>query len=319
MEKCLMKEVDLEQIMIDVFNKPYKIKSITRILGGAQKGVYKVVCREGFTCVLYIWDESLSYFESIHTEEEFTSNSAYLFKENYELLNRYNVRVPEIYHIELDKNKLGFSYALVQYIDGEALEAIMNKEQIDATAMLIDLKDNIQKMHGIKSSYVGDLKYRREDTFSCHSYIKKSLDEALIYLFEQDERMSKLKKELLVLSETLYKAIEPRQAYTLIHYELGPNHVMVDSKGQTYLIDFEGMKYFDFEYEYSFLQLRFGKYYNKLEGQEVDQNRMKFYLFYHHIAALEGANHLLQHGYYDKKVLSSMLTYNYEAITNQFL
>ncbi|WP_237172653.1 phosphotransferase [Paenibacillus lutimineralis] len=99
---------------------------------------------------------------------------------------------------------------------------------------------------------VGDLKYSREEAFSCKEYIKQSLDDALMYLFENYEPIAKLKRQLIDASNELYAKIEERKEYSLIHFELGPNHVMVDQQGKTYIIDFEGMKYFDLEYEYSF-------------------------------------------------------------------
>ena len=42
--ECLMKKSLLEKILRKVFNKAYKVIVITRLLGGAQKGTYKVEC-----------------------------------------------------------------------------------------------------------------------------------------------------------------------------------------------------------------------------------------------------------------------------------
>lgn len=319
MQQCLMSQADLQKIMKKVFKKDYEVMTITRLLGGAQKGTYKVECSNEFAYVLYIWDASLSYFENVHTEEAFTSNSAFLFKQNYDLLTAHHIRVPELYHIDLSKAIFPFEYALVQYIDGGELEDLLYNPQVDTTSIMMDLKENMRKLHCIKSSRVGDLKYTREEHFSCKAYIKESLDDALLYLFEHYEPIARLKKQLIDVSHMLYAKIEERKEYALIHFELGPNHVMVDQKGHTYLIDFEGMKYFDLEYEYSFLQLRFGKYYSELSSLEVDNHRMKYYLFYHHIAAIEGAYQLLTQDYYNLEAVNNMIHYNYEAILKNYL
>ena len=319
MEQCLMSKENLQKVIRKVFKKEYQINSFTRILGGAQKGVYKVECSEQFLCVLYIWDESLSYFKNLHTKESFTSNSAYLFKKNYDLLTSYNIRVPKIYHIDLSKINFSFEYALVEYIEGGELEPLMYTSQRDINLIMEDLRENLRKLHMIKSTRVGDLKYTMEENYSCNAYIKQSLDNALMYLFQNYEPMTKLKKELRDVSNRLYAKVEERQEYSLIHFELGPNHVMVDKQGKTYLIDFEGMKYFDLEYEYSFLKLRYGKYYSKLKSMPIDDHRMKYYLLYHHIMAIEGAHQLMAQNYYDLEQLKGMIKYNYEAILANYL
>ena len=319
MEQCLMGKEDLREIMREIFKREYQINSITRIPGGAQKGTYKVECSEQFSCVLYIWDESLSYFKSVHTKEAFISNSAYLFEKNYDLLTSYNIRVPKIYHIDLSKTKFPFEYALAQYIEGGELESLMHTSQVDIPLIMRDLKDNIRKLHSIKSSRVGDLKYTRGEDFSCKEYTKQSLDKALMYLFQNYEPVSKLKRELIDISNQLYNHIKERKDYSLIHFELGPNHVMVDKEGKTYLIDFEGMKYFDLEYEYSFLKLRYGKYYPSLRSMPVDNHRIKYYLLHHHIMAIEGAHQLITKDYYDLADAREMIEYNYGAILRNYI
>lgn len=319
MAECLMKKSLLEKILRKVFNKDYKVIAITRLLGGAQKGTYKVECDQGLSFVLYIWDTSLSYFEAKHTAEEFTSSSAYLFKANYELMVKHDVRVPKLYYIDLSKSVVSFEYALVEYIDGGELEERLYNPKIDCSSSLLDLKQNLQKLHSITSKQVGDLKYTRDEGFSCKDYVKASLEQSLTYLIENYEPIARLKEPLLNISERLYEEIEERKSYHLIHFELGPNHVMVDRHGKTYLIDFEGMKYFDLEYEYSFLKLRFGKYYPEIISLPVDEKRLKYYLLNHHLSALDGAHHLLVQNYYDMDDVKQMLKSNYQAIVENYL
>lgn len=195
----------------------------------------------------------------------------------------------------------------------------MYGSQVDITLTMRDLKDNMRKLHSIKSSMVGDLNYLRGEAFSCKEYIKQSLDNALMYLFENYEPIAKLKRQLIDVSNGLYAKIAERKEYSLIHFELGPNHVMVDQQGKTYLIDFEGIKYFDLEYEYSFFKLRYGRYYPELKSISVDENRMKYYLLYHHITVVEGAHQLMAQDYYDLEHIKGMIQYNYEAIITNYL
>lgn len=67
----------------------------------------------------------------------------------------------------------------------------------------------IRKLHSIKSSMVGDLKYSRGEAFSCKEYIKKSLDDALMYLFENYEPIAKLKRQFVMyISQTAQQVSE---------------------------------------------------------------------------------------------------------------
>lgn len=76
-------------------------------------------------------------------------------------------------------------------------------------------------------------------------------------------------KANMILNQ-IYGNIEESDEYSFIHYELGPNHVMVDENNVTYLIDIEGAKFFDVEMEYSFLQMRFGQNYYYLKRDNVN-------------------------------------------------
>lgn len=319
MEQCLIKKEELQTLIQTVFEKDYEITAITRLLGGAQKGVYKVDCSNLFSCVLYIWDDSLSYFDASEIKEIFTSNSAILFERNYELLKTHGISVPKLYDIDRSKTTFPFEYALVEYIDGSDLESLLYNEKVDCILMLRDLRDNLKKVHSIKNPEVGDLRGYQDSTFCCEDYVKQSLECSLAYLFEHYEPIKELKEQLVKVSCMLYESIEKRKEYSFIHWELGPNHVMVDRFNKIYLIDIEGMKFFDIEYEYSFLQLRFGKYYLDVASLSVDPNRMKYYKFYHHISCIEGGCYLINQDYYDLSDAYGMVEYNYNELLTNYL
>lgn len=52
-----------------------------------------------------------------------------------------------------------------------------------------------------------------------------------------------------------------REEYGLVHGELGPDHVLVTPAGEAVMIDFEGLAYFDIEWDHAWLQMRFGDTY----------------------------------------------------------
>lgn len=52
----------LQKYMSKVFGSSYLVSSVSRMQGGAQKVVYKVDCANGFSCVLYVWDLAMNFF-----------------------------------------------------------------------------------------------------------------------------------------------------------------------------------------------------------------------------------------------------------------
>lgn len=98
----------------------------------------------------------------------------------------------------------------MQYIDRGALEDLLYNPQVDTTSIMVDLKENMRKLHCIKSSRVGELKYTREEYFSCKTSIKQALEDAFLYLSEHYEPITRLKKQLMDLSHMLYTKIEER-------------------------------------------------------------------------------------------------------------
>ena len=87
------------------------------------------------------------------------------------------------------------------------------------------------------------------------------LGRALAQLTEiagRDRRAAAGQDRLEDALRSLAEPVEPRTAATLIHGELGPDHVLLDRHGDPVLIDIEGAKYFDAEAEHVWMRMRFG-------------------------------------------------------------
>jgi hypothetical protein len=93
------------------------------------------------------------------------------------------------------------------------------------------------------------------------------------------------------LAELLHALAEPLRARTsssLVHGELGPDHVLLDHHGAPVLIDIEGLMYFDAEWEHVFLRLRFGEHYRQLIRPALDPDRLRFYQLAMHLDLVAG-------------------------------
>lgn len=126
--------------------------------------------------------------------------------------------------------------------------------------------------------------------------------------------IAKNKSKLMAILNDLFEKIVPRDNYTFVHSELGPNHVMVDGNLETFLIDIEGAKFFDVEYEHSFLQFRFGSFYQQLKIDQLDPDRLTFYALHLHIAYLLAASELKEKGYHDQKELEQIISFNLDQV-----
>ena len=82
--------------------------------------------------------------------------------------------------------------------------------------------------------------------------------------------------------------ILPRSEHSLIHGELGPDHVALDRHGHPVILDIEGLIYFDIGWEHVFLHLRFGQNYHFLHHPGLDHDRLKLYRFAMHLSLVAG-------------------------------
>jgi len=87
---------------------------------------------------------------------------------------------------------------------------------------------------------------------------------------------------------SLADPIEPRAAAALVHGELGPDHVLLDHRGEPVMIDIEGAMYFDVEVEHVWMRMRFGEHYAKLRRSGLDEDRLRFYQLCMHLDLVAG-------------------------------
>ena len=115
----------------------------------------------------------------------------------------------------------------------------------------------------------------------------------------------------LLLDETLRglaASVRPRDGYALIHGELGPDHVSIDDLGQPVVVDIEGAMYFDVEWEHAFLRLRFGRHYEWLRVDGLDERRMRLYALALDLSLIEGPLRLLDGDYPERELMLAVVS-----------
>jgi hypothetical protein len=99
----------------------------------------------------------------------------------------------------------------------------------------------------------------------------------------------------------LAEAVRPRAEYSVVHGELGLDHVLVDRDGNPVLIDIEDLMYFDVEWEHLFPQLRHpeGRY-RRLTAQGLDGARLALHTLTQRLSLTAGPLRLLDGDFPDR-------------------
>lgn len=307
-------EKEIERKVKKYFGEERELKDIERLLGGAQKHVYLVTLDNGFKFVVYVWDKSTNYFSDSERidSNEFLSSSPLMFKLNNELMKKHGVNTPKLYYIDSSFEQP--TYAFVEYIDGVDLDYIIENQPERLNDSLHSLKESIDKLHEIKAKEVGQVNNLLGENFNQIKYCYDGAVQSIKYLIKVDSENSNIYVPLNEILEKLIKKIDERSEFKLIHSELGPNHVMVDKDNNAYIIDIEGARFFDLEYEESFLKIRFNNNYKYLKSDNLDETRMDFYHICHCVVNLAGAYELLYKNYYDTEDILGMINYFTKAI-----
>ncbi|WP_339789977.1 phosphotransferase [Paenibacillus sp. FSL R7-0313] len=304
---------ELQDYVYNVFGAGYHITQSARIHGGAQKVIYKIDCTNGFTCMLYVWDISSNYFqEEILNEPTFHSSyGSELFTLNTRFLAQHGIRTPTLYDLNNDRDRHAYDFALVEYVDGQKAEAyFQHKNHKDRNELFQRIGDMLSTMHNIQRNVYGNANDNSKKAGPCYKIQRLDAETALSYA---SKHMTDIRKNNERLLEKLYEleaAIQPRDLYSFIHGELGPDHIWIDHAMQPCLIDIEGAGFFDLEYEHSFLEFRFGDFYHYLKNNDLDPERMTFYRFCHHLSLISGGLKLLHRQFPDQQFARGLAEYH---------
>lgn len=294
----------------EIFGENYELVSMEGILGGAQKHTYRAVCSNGFSFVVYQWDQSTTYFEK-NDADIFCSSSAELFQLNNALMRENHVLTPELYYMDKSRLEGDFEYAFVEYIDGHDMDYIKEHQPERLPAIWESLRRIITHLHNIKSNCPGQLERMLDADFDIGSYELNGMRENCLYLQKHDPEYEKYYLNAYNKAKEYLNKFKKRDSYRFIHGELGPNHVMVDANNNAYLIDIEGAKFCDVEEELGFLNMRFDeKVYSS--SYDIDENRMLFYYIGHCFGNMSGAIELKEKNYYDMDDINGMIHFFHE-------
>lgn len=300
------------------------LTTVARLRGGSKKGVYRLLFDDASSVMLYVWDAAENYWPSppddagSDSADPFAQASGLdLFEASHACLEQIGVRTPEVYWLDRSRNHVPADLAVVEDVRGGTLEARLQDDPQGAEPTLARLGAALRTMQQQRGPCIGKVALvnsgAAQQDRSCAQVV---LDRALRHLAEaaaRDERVGDAREQLDMKLRELAGVVRLRNDYRLIHGELGPDHVLVDERGDPVLIDIEGAMFFDVEWEHVFLRLRFGPHYRWLRAHDLDEQRLRLYQLAMHLSLVAGPLRLLDGDYPEREEMLEIAEFNLQC------
>ena len=273
-----------------------RVVDVERFTTGSKKGVYRLTLDDGSTIVLYVWHPDENFWPlppRSDPDDPFTDATGVdLFEAAYQRLVGIGVGTPVVHVIDRSHALYPADLALLEDVRGGTLEGLIERDRAAADRPNAMLREALTAMrHDISMSFgkvaVVDAGDGVADRAAAEVILRRSLGH-LAEAAGYEPRLDAARHAIEAKLRDLAGAVRPRIGYVLIHGELGADHVMLDETGAPLLIDIEGLAYFDIEWEYVFLKIRFRENYAALAADDLDPDRMRFYQLAHHLSLVAG-------------------------------
>ncbi|HTF10422.1 MAG TPA: phosphotransferase [Asanoa sp.] len=312
MVRTFLRVDDLRDLVAEQFGTERRLSTLERLTGGSKKGVYRLGLDDGTSVIGYVWAESENYWPPAATvpDDPFTdATGADLFAANHAALTAAGVRVPELILFDRSRRHLDADLALVEDAGSTKLEDLL-----DGDPPLAALGDAVRKMHTTFGPHFGKLaaiaKGEASQARRTEDIIRDRALADLDAAAERDPRLAAARDRIVTHVDRLWAAVRPRQTYALVHGELGPDHVLVTRDNEPVVIDFEGLAYFDVEWDHAWLQMRFGGHYPRLNPVDCDPDRLEFYRYAQVLSLIEGPLRIATTDFPDRQWMLDLAEWN---------
>jgi hypothetical protein len=297
-----------------------KLKEVTRLAGGTTKGVYRLAVDDGTTVIAYLWEDSENYWPQAPNEDDvadpFSSgNSIDLFATAHSLLASLGLRVPQVYLLDRSRACYPADVAILEDFPGEDLLALRERDPVAAEPVLARLREGLAAMRGYRGRAPGKVSF--VDAGGTPRW--PTSEEAVLALglrcvaeaTERDRRIADKSERLKDRLGELAAEVRPRAEYSVVHGELGLDHVLVDADGSPVLIDIEDLMYFDVEWEHAHMQVRLGRDWARTVGaDDLDEDRLALYMLAQRLFLVAGPLRLLDGDFPDRAFVRSIIEHN---------
>ncbi|MEU0025500.1 phosphotransferase [Streptomyces sp. NPDC006335] len=267
-----------------------------RLRGGTRKGVYRLSLDDGTTVVAYVWSADEDYWDAgpADPRDPFSAGSGpEVFTAAHDRLVAAGVRTPRLLYADTTRDAV-----VVEDLRGGSLEEALERDPVAGRAALERFADELATLHAQEGPAFGKVGLvDNGGTSSAGSAVERVTEGALRDIERaavRDTRIAVVRDEVEETVRRLAAAVRPRDRHTLVHGELGADHVLLDDRGRPALIDVEGLMYFDVEWEHVFLRIRLGPHYDALGVPDLDEDRMRLYRLALHLSLVAGPLRLLE-------------------------
>lgn len=293
-----------------------RLEAIERLAGGTTKGVYRLTMDDATTAIAYLWQESENYWPAAEGDGDLTDPFSPgvgldLFEASHARLASLGVRVPEVHLVDRDCTHYPADLAIVEDFPGEDLMDLFNRDPRAAEPTMARLADALAAMRRHRAPSFGKVaQIDKGGTSKAASCEEAALEFALRCLTEaasRDRRIAETRGRLEERLRELAAAVRPRAEYSIVHGELGLDHVLVDRDGNPVVIDIEELLYFDVEWEHVFLRLRHSEdQYRRLAVEDLDEDRLALYKLTQHLSLTAGPLRLLDGDFPDRAFMQGI-------------
>ncbi|MFI8830237.1 phosphotransferase family protein [Streptomyces afghaniensis] len=271
------------------------LTGVERLRGGTKKGVYRLTLDDDSTAVAYVWSADEDYWDQPDPDprDVFSHGTGLgLFTAAHDRLAASGVRTPRLMYADATHTHLPADAAVVEDMTGGSLEDALARDPREAPRLMDRMAELLATLHSHTGPRFGKVAVVDQGGsshgVSCERRITDGALRCLAEAARREPRAAAVRRELEDTIHALAAEVRPRDRQTLIHGELGPDHVLLTSDGQPALIDIEGLMYFDVEHEHVFLRLRFGPRYDALRTPGLDEARLRLYRLSMHLGLVSG-------------------------------
>ncbi|GGL77516.1 hypothetical protein GCM10010129_21520 [Streptomyces fumigatiscleroticus] len=228
------------------------------------------------------------------------------------------MRTPRLLLADEDAVHLPAYSAVVEDVSGGSLQEALRTDPARGRAALERLAGLLERMRARDSAGHGKAGLVHEGGMphgtSCAQVVADRAVRDIEEAAARDDRVRVVRTRLAERIRELQRAVRPRGTCTLVHGELGPDHVLLTADGEPALIDIEGLMYFDVEWEHVFLELRFGPHYDVLRVPGLDEDRLRLYRLAMHLNLVAGPLRLLDGDFPDREPMRAIAEANLQRV-----
>lgn len=311
----------LRPVVRAVFGAGRDVTDVERLAGGSKKGAYRVSVDDGVTVLVYVWNAAEDYWQGVLPEgaddpaDPFSHASGLdLFEAASRRLTSAGVRCPRLLLSDSSHALYPGDIAVVEHVPGGSLEELLAQDPAAASRPLAVLADWLASMEACRATAFGKVAVvdsgQPSHSTSCEQVVLQRALREVTEIRARDARAAREGGRLEELLHVLAEPLEPRTSFGLVHGELGPDHILLGRNGDPVMIDIEGLKYFDPEWEHVFVRMRFGEHYSRLGNPALDPDRLSFYQLALHLDLVAGPLRIADTGHPEREWFLEVAEYH---------